>query len=457
LAASISAQAIAGPGSSSDVLRPANPAIFGGEEIEVCAWPTVVSVQTGGFLCTGALVHPRLVMFAAHCEPSATTRVRFGEDINDSKLVNPDLCEANPDWLGQADQGNDWAFCRLEEPIDLPTTPILYGCEEEALVPGAEVAIVGYGWNTETDGEGLKRWGLTTLNTVDLRANKAELGGDGGPSICPGDSGGPGLIRLADGSWRAWGIASTTTNGCGGIGTYGLMRGAIDWVQERSGIDLTSCFDADGEWEPNVLCDNFYAAEPAAAFGDYEADPWCLDTPATGQGDFCGDPLGDAPDEEPPVVTITTPEDQSDFPDNPTQLGIEVEAVDAGWGVETVWLEIDGQVVPLYDGAAPYTFDGLNFPGPASYSLVAFARDYAGQLGESEPVTVHVAQPQGGDESGEESSESGAEDESATVGSEGDPPQDEEPGGGCSCRSEGEGRGALGLFLILLWRRRRGV
>ena len=42
------------------------PEVYNGVPVEECAWPTVVAV-TGGGLCTGTLIHPELVVYAAHC------------------------------------------------------------------------------------------------------------------------------------------------------------------------------------------------------------------------------------------------------------------------------------------------------------------------------------------------------------------------------------------------------
>ena len=41
------------------------PGIFDGMTVPQCGWPTAVSVTSGGGLCTGTLVHPRVVIYAA--------------------------------------------------------------------------------------------------------------------------------------------------------------------------------------------------------------------------------------------------------------------------------------------------------------------------------------------------------------------------------------------------------
>ena len=46
---------------------PTYPQVAGGEEVLECAWIDTVAVTGGGGLCTGSLVHPRVVVYAAHC------------------------------------------------------------------------------------------------------------------------------------------------------------------------------------------------------------------------------------------------------------------------------------------------------------------------------------------------------------------------------------------------------
>src|SRR5690349_24291226 len=123
-----------------EIVGPADPVgIYGGGPVQACGWPTTVYVND----CTGTLVHPSVVVLAAHCiyyggQPS---EVVFGEDFNQpARSVPVDSCAAHHDWTeeGFGDNAADIATCRLSAPVDdIPVVPILMGCETDALQVGA--------------------------------------------------------------------------------------------------------------------------------------------------------------------------------------------------------------------------------------------------------------------------------------------------------------------------------
>src|SRR5690606_4129959 len=121
--------------------------IWGGDETEPCAWPTVVRVTGGSSLCTGTLIHPKVVMYAAHCG-AAEKVVRFGDTNNTGKTSVVEYCKTNPAYNGST-QSNDWAYCVLQEAVtQIPFTPVGYGCEvDQYYGNGASVAVVGFGNN----------------------------------------------------------------------------------------------------------------------------------------------------------------------------------------------------------------------------------------------------------------------------------------------------------------------
>lgn len=443
--------------------------IYGGAAASACAWPTAVALYDGGGgpFCSGVLIHPQVVAYAAHCGTSFGS-VRFGEDATaPKKVVATKECVKNP--AADGTPAIDWAYCVLQSPVvDVPATPPLYGCEAEALVEGAPVWLVGFG-EIEDKSKGRKYAVMAPVDIVPFMESMVLVGG-GGIGTCGGDSGAPGYLQLADGTWRVVGVTFGTTLTCGGGTVLLPTTGFVPWLEERSGIDVTPCHAVDGTWAPDGRCDRF-----AAAPGDGEGawGEWC--TPATlgGPGALCGEPYDAVADRSPPSVTITAPADGASYDAAPMDVLVTIDAADGeGWGVAAVDLKIDGEALGLGLSVPPYGAL-LTFPA-GEWTLVASARDYGGNTAESAAVTIVVGTPpasttSGGEGSGGESSDgtssgggtsgssgggggaSGAT--GSDVGSGGDGGAESE--GGCACGQGGGGpAGALGLVMVGWWRRR---
>ncbi len=444
-------------------------AIFGGEPVAACAWPSVVAVSNGGSLCTGTLVHPRVVMFAAHCG-GGNPKILFGEDVSTPiRTISTELCMTNPDYSGVTDQAHDWAFCRLPTAItDIPITPVVFGCETEAVSQGAEAVITGYGIQEQNGNAGLKNWAKTVIKKV--YSMKADVGGLGDPGICPGDSGGPAFVRYPDGSWHVFGIASTLTGTCGGIGTHSLAWHAVPWIESESGIDITPCHDPDGTWNPDFRCTGFYSAEPGEGFGQY--GEWCPGTPRNPASATCGAGFDAMPDDLAPTVQIVVPI-AGEHPDlNLFETPIEIDAQDGdGWGVKEVRIKINGKEQAMIDDLPPYKFAAVKFP-VGTWELIAVAEDGAGLISESAPVIIQVGMVTPPDDTGDvpttgegtSGAETGAGEGTmtgggtGTAGESGDSGETvaAEPGDeGCGCRSQSAPAAWWLLVLPVACRRRR--
>lgn len=256
--------------------------IYGGNKVKPCGWPTTVSL--GG--CTGTLVHPELVVFAAHCMsgsygPSAVT---FGDNENYPAFqVATSSCKADPKYYSSS--GRDVAYCRLAQPVThVPIVPILMGCETQVLTAGASVTAVGFGQANDGLGWGPKREVTMALNGIS--GGEAHIGGNG-KDTCYGDSGGPVYVKLGDGTWRVFGITSYGEY-CGGGGYYSMMHTAIDWLEQSSGLDLTPCHQQ-GQWAPTGDCGHF-PLDPEIGGGSWSSG--CATGNVSAMSATCGTPAG---------------------------------------------------------------------------------------------------------------------------------------------------------------------
>jgi hypothetical protein len=159
--------------------------------------------QPGGFLCTGSVISPTVVLTAAHCVsesetgPGATFTVLTGPSITRDRPHALAVREvhANPLWSARRlEGGHDQGVVILAEPSTLAPLPVNRQPLTAAL-RGAPVRIVGYGLSdgVAQTGAGVKRQAVTALGAV---GTKLVAVGDSRHGTCNGDSGGPAFMSL---------------------------------------------------------------------------------------------------------------------------------------------------------------------------------------------------------------------------------------------------------------------
>lgn len=387
LLASLAVPTIAFAGEPEFTVPEPTPYIWQGADTQPCAWPTVVMVTGDGALCSGTLIHPEVVMYAAHCGADNKV-VRFGDSQNSAKTRTVEYCKINPGYNGG--QGSDWAYCKLDQAvIEIPFTPVGYGCEvQQYYGNGADIAIIGFGNNDGDTGAGRKRWGFTYISNAS--STRFDVGGNQTESICSGDSGGPAMIRYDDGSWHVYGIASTKNDDtCSSAkGTHSLAVNAVEWIEQDSDIDVTVCHDLNGNWDPGPLCGNFFNGQPALAYGSWNT--WCQDLTALEWSATCGNDFGQNAESNVPTLEVVVPFDGQVFDAEPAIFDIAVmTADDSGLAVE-VEIEIEGMLQSTPSSDNPALFPNATFYC-GEYTIVAHGTDFWGNLGHSEPVTFTVA------------------------------------------------------------------
>lgn len=368
--------------------------VLHGRRAEDCEWPAVAALGT----CSGVLVHPRVVVYAAHCG-SSMEEVRFGGDANNPILtVATSFCRALP--ASQLGDGSDLAACVLAEPAEgIEPARILAGCELAALQEGAAVTMVGFGADGPHGVFGTQRTGVSTIASVGDELLLDSRGVD----TCHGDSGGPLFLEYEepDGTVapRVVGITSAgTSTECGtGMSHYVNLTRKLSWLEEATGADVTPCFEGSG-WAPNPQCRALVPRPTQGPSGEKGGDPPRCEGPAEAALlETCGDPFHRPSDHKAPSLSLISPKikalEQEIGPEEGyIEFKLRAKATDGGWGVRAVSFTLLGEngseEFERVDEIPPYEIPVFRVP-PGRFTLKIRAQDHAGNT-QSKQAKVRV-------------------------------------------------------------------
>ncbi len=303
---------------------------------EECAWSSVVRVGAEQ-PCTGVYLGSRRFLTAAHCvNEDGPTSLSFGEDDMFPAVQVFDFlgCEFRTNWEPDTTFGPDIAICTIGANEDLPNIPIVppmiptgcardhlaheiyvtHGCEgvvKNSLTCAGGPDTVAIGMGCESAGNcnmsGNKRAvtgmliqqvthpGASDGSFTKLEFNEHEnsQGPVAGEGVLSGDSGGPLMWRMRDGSWRLIGLASRGNNASSE--KFEAVPPYLHWLESTTLADFSPCHArVNGEWVWTGDCADSYPVDIEFGYDEwtYEcADPmWGggIDECATGyyNGDF---------------------------------------------------------------------------------------------------------------------------------------------------------------------------
>lgn len=206
------------------------------EGADVVAPGEHLAVVQVGSRCTGTLIGPQTVLYAAHCGDGPTT-VRVGPFADGrNRDVRASRCVAHPD----GGPGSRWdvALCFLDEPVgEVPPARLDRSARPARIDAGLRLSVVGFGASAAA------AFGVKRVGTVAVSQVQPHLSVDGPASACEGDSGGPLFLRsgVPEGETVVGIVSATTSQNCDGSPARAVrVHEVMDWLQKAMAANASA-------------------------------------------------------------------------------------------------------------------------------------------------------------------------------------------------------------------------
>jgi hypothetical protein len=242
--------------------------------------PATVLLGGGGGWSSGALVSPHVILTCGHCvDPQGAPRnfVYFGSSYLDGgTTIAVERSYPHPNYVSGAYPNVDIGIVVLKSPANATPVHIQRTLLDGGVV-GAPLRIVGFGATSPAMPEFSKMQVTVPMTGIDPNYLLV------GPSICAGDSGGPGFLDAGQGEEVIAGVVSWHTlngPGCGGNGGLARVDSYADWIQAQIDAVEDGGFERPPDAGPDAGGAPDAGSPPGADAGSGDAGPVPSDGPA---------------------------------------------------------------------------------------------------------------------------------------------------------------------------------